>query len=199
MPDRGWWTERWANALSEQAAQGGGPGRAPSSWVIERCLALPPDAVIVDVAAGVGRHAVALAERGRRVIALDYVKHAVRAAVRAHPLIHGVVADAGALPFAPGTLDALLTVNFLDRALFPVFAGLLKPGGSLIVETYTLEQRTLVERGRARAPRDPAYMLGRGELAALVAPLEVMDLREGLVDDEAGARHVASIVAIRRA
>jgi SAM-dependent methyltransferase len=166
--------------------------------VIERCLALPPDAVIVDVAAGAGRHAVALAERGRRVVAVDYVAEAVRVAVRAHPRVQGVVADAGALPFAPGSLDALLTVNFLDRALFPVFAGLLKPGGSLIVETYTLEQRTLVESGRARAPRDPAYMLGRGELAALVAPLEVMDLREGLVDDGAGVRHVASIVAIRQ-
>jgi tellurite methyltransferase len=198
MPDRGSWTERWANALGEEAARGGGPGRAPSSWVIERCLALPPDAVIVDVAAGVGRHAVALAQGGRRVIALDYVEEAVQVAVRAHPRVQGVVADAGALPFAPGSLDALLTVNFLDRELFPVFAGLLKPGGSLIVETYTLEQRALVERGQARAPRAPAYMLGPGELAVLVAPLEVMDLREGLVDDGAGARHVASIVAVRR-
>ena len=161
-------------------------------------MGLPPDAVIVDVAAGVGRHARALAERGRRVVALDYVEAAVRAAARAHPGIQGVVADAGTLPFAPESLDALLTVNFLDRALFPIFAGLLKPGGSLIVETYTLEQRTLVESGRARAPRNPAYLLAPGELVALVAPLEVVDLREGLVDDEAGVRHVASVVAVRR-
>ena len=198
MPDRASWTERWANALGGDAARGGGPERPPSTWVIERCLALPADAVIVDVAAGVGRHAVPLAERGRRVVAPDYVEAAVRAAVGAHPRVRGIVADAGTLPFAPASLDALLTVNFLDRALFPVFAGLLKPGGSLIVETYTLEQRRLVESGRAMAPRDPEYMLAPGELAALVAPLEVVDLREGLADDGAGVRHIASIVAVRR-
>ena len=168
--------------------------RAPSAWVVEHCLALPADAVVVDVAAGSGRHARALAERGRRVVAVDFVERAVRAAC-ATPGVWGVVADAARLPFADGSLDAILVVNFLDRALIATFARLLRPRGVLVAETYTLEHRALVDAGRARAPTNPAYMLEPGELPRLVDPLAVVASREGVVRDEAGERHVASVVA----
>ena len=111
--------------------------------------------------------------------------------------VMGVVADAGALPLAAGTLDALLTVNFLDRSLFPHLARLLRPGGRLIVETYTTGHATLVEQGRAHGPRNRAYLLEPGEILALVAPLVVLVHEEGMVDDGTGARHVARIVAER--
>jgi hypothetical protein len=65
----------------------------------------------------------------------------------------------------------------------------------LIVETYTVGHRALVDAGRARAPTNPAYMLAPGELPRLVAPLDVVASREGVVRDEAGERHVASVVA----
>jgi len=170
----------------------------PSAWVVERCLALPANAVIVDLAAGLGRHALPLAARGRRVIAVDYVEGAVSAAARANPRIAAVVADAWSLPFAEASLDAVLTVNFLERTLFPSLVRLLRPGGRLIAETYTVSQRSLVEAGRARGPRNPAYLLAAGELRGLVAPLAVLDYREGLVTDDAGERYVASVVAERR-
>lgn len=160
---------------------------------------LPADLTIVDLAAGTGRHARPIAESGHVVVAVDFVEVAVRAAVAGHPRIHGVVADAGALPFRAGTLDAIVVVNFLDRALFPQLVTLLRPGGYLLYETYTDVHLTLVQRGRARAPRDPRYTLRPGELRALVAPLAVIDYREGLVHDEAGERHCASVIARRDA
>ena len=184
--DRQRWAERYATDLRLS--------RAPSAWVVDHCLALPPDAVVVDLAAGSGRHARALAERGRRVVAVDFVERAVRAAC-ATPGVWGVVADAAGLPFADGSLDAILVVNFLDRALVPTFARLLRPRGVLVAETYTLGHRALVDAGRSRAPTNPAYMLAPGELPRLVAPLEVVAAREGLVRDAAGERYVASVVA----
>ena len=168
--------------------------RAPSAWVLEQCLALPAGAVIVDVAAGSGRHARALAERGRRVVAVDFVERAVRAAC-ATPGVLGVVADAARPPFADGSLDAIVVVNFLERALFPTLVRLLRPAGVLVVETYTLAHQALVAAGRSKAPTNPAYMLAPGELPRLVAPLAVVAAREGLVRDAAGERHVASVVA----
>ena len=54
-----------------------------------------------------------------------------------------------------------------------------------------------MESGWARRPRDPAYTLAPGELPRLVAPLEVVAYREGLVHDDAGERCVASVVAVK--
>ena len=48
--DRTHWETRYAERGDEF-------GRAPSAWVVERCLTLPPSATIVDLAGGTGRHA----------------------------------------------------------------------------------------------------------------------------------------------
>jgi SAM-dependent methyltransferase len=190
---------RWERRWTERAADA--PARAPSRWVLERCLALPDDLSIVDLACGDGRLAVPLARAGRTVVALDVVERAVHAAASrasgegAH--LQGVVADARALPLGAARIDAIVCVSYLDRSLFVEFARLLRPGGWLVYETYTLAHAALVSEGRARGPRDPAHLLAPGELPRLVAPLAVVDRREGLVRDEAGEREVASIVARR--
>ena len=189
-PDRTGWEQRYA---TDHAAG----HRAPSAWVVERCAALPAGALVADVAAGTGRHAAAVAGHGSRVIAVDFVEQAVAAARAGDPRVFPLVADATALPFAAGTFDAVLVVNFLDRALFPAFAALLRPGGWLVYETYTREHLALVASGRARRPRDPAYTLEPGELPRLVAPLEVVAYREGLIRDDAAERCVASVVAVK--
>jgi SAM-dependent methyltransferase len=191
--DRIRWTGRWtADAIAGD--------KPPSAWVLARCAELPAGTLLIDVASGAGRHSVPVAATGRSVIAVDFVEAAVAAAVHAHrdetPKLAGVVADASALPFRDATLGAILTVNFLDRSLFPHFARLLQPGGHLIVETYTTDHAALVASGRARAPRNPAYMLRPGELRALVAPLHVLLYDELLVADDAGERHVARVVAM---
>lgn len=153
---------------------------------------VPAGALVLDLAAGAGRHARAIADTGRPVVAVDFVEAAVRRAVRGSPLVEGVVADTVALPFLPGTLPAIVCVNFLDRALFPRLIGLLELGGFLVYETYTVEHLSL---DAVRGPRNPDYLLRPGELRTLVAPLTVLEYREGRDRDEAGERHVASVVA----
>ena len=154
------------------------------------------DRVVVDLACGDGRHVAPLAAAGRRIVGVDFVEVAVRTAAR-RGAAAGVVADMAALPFAAGTLDAIVVVNFLDRALFPALVGLLRPGGALVYETYERGHLALVASGRARAPRNPAYVLEPGELPRLVRPLAVVARREGLVNDDAGERCVSSVVAVR--
>ena len=171
------------------------PDRTGSRWVIERGATIPADALILDLAGGTGRHAEPIARGGRTVVVTDYIHRAVAAAAARYERILGVVADATALPFRPESFDAIVCVSFLDRSLFNRFAGLLKPGGLLVYETFTRGHLDVVARGRARGPQNAAYLLEAGELPTLVAPLVVEEHEERLVVDDAGERHVARVMA----
>lgn len=184
MSDGADWKARHDAAL-------GAPLGAPSAWVMSRALGLSARDVIVDLAAGRGRHAVPLARAGRRVIAIDIVAVAVADARAASPMC-AIAADAARLPLRRGSIDAIVCVNFLDRALFADLPSLLRPGGTMIVETFTVAQRSL-----GRGPTSDAHLLGRDELPALLAPLAILEHREGLVRDDAGDRYVAQAMAMQ--
>ena len=81
----------------------------------------------------------------------------------------------------------ILGVHYLHRPLFPAILDALRPGGLLLYETFTVEQAA---RGK---PTNPAFLLGHGELRRLIAPLEVLRERDGLVE----GRLVAAIAARR--
>jgi SAM-dependent methyltransferase len=186
---------RWLDRYAERGVEG---EREPSAWVVERCLALPSNSLVLDFAGGSGRHAAAVARTGRTVVVVDFIAQAVAAAAARHSNIHGAVADVRALPLREPSVDAIVVVSFLDRSLFQTIRQLLTPGGTLIYETFTLEHLEVIERGRARGPRNAEYLLKPGELPLLAAPLEVIEHEECLVADSAGERHVARMVAIKR-
>jgi SAM-dependent methyltransferase len=190
------WQARWA---AHDAAEGAAR-RAPSEWVMRACERLPTGARVADLACGDGRHALPIAALGHEVVLVDFAERAVRLGVDRGGAIgglHGVVADTLALPFGAGVFDAIVIVHFLERALFSHLARLLRPGGRLIVETFTTRHLDLVAAGRARGPRNPAYMLVPGELPRLVAPLRVDEYVETEAMDGPGARAVARLVATR--
>lgn len=188
--DRTHWEARYVERGSEA-------DRAPSPWIIEKARALPPGAVVLDLAGGAGRHAEPLARQGHHVVVLDFVHRAVAAAMERHKRIDGVVADVRALPVRAASLDAIVCVSFLDRSVFPSLIDALAPGGMLIYETFTLAHLDVVARGGARGPRNAAYLLEPGELPRLVAPLDVREQSEGLVIDGVGERHVARVMAMK--
>jgi SAM-dependent methyltransferase len=189
--DRAEWDARYRERGNE-------PDHAPSRWVLDRCAMLARDAVVLDLAGGTGRHAEPIARTGRTVIVVDFVHRAVVAAVSRNERILGVTADASHLPLAEKSCDAIVCVNFLDRSVFKVLAETLKPGGALVYETFTRAHLDVVSRGRARGPRNPAYLLEHGELPILVAPLVVQEHEEALVVDDAGERHVAHVMALKQ-
>ena len=189
--DRAHWAARYVE-------RGADLGRAPSSWVVERCLTLPPSALVLDVAGGTGRHAAPLAWQGHTVIVLDFIERAVRAATARHTRILGLVADIRAIPLRRDSMDAIVVVSFLDRSAFQPFIDLLRPGGVLVYETFTRSHLDLVAAGRAHGPRNQDFLLAPGELPRLVSPLDVSEHEEGLVIDDAGERHVARVMAVKR-
>jgi 2-polyprenyl-3-methyl-5-hydroxy-6-metoxy-1,4-benzoquinol methylase len=150
---------------------------------------------VLDLACGEGRHSLAAAALGARVVAMDR-DEARLASARARAKAAGLSIDwrevdlEGEWPEL-GLFDAVLVFNYLDRAKMPRILQLVAPGGLLIMETFLEAQR---EAGWG--PTSSAHLLRPGELARLVAPLRVVHGREALetVDAEHW-RAVASVVA----
>jgi tellurite methyltransferase len=156
--------------------RGKAPG-APEPFLVE-VLPLIPRGLALDVAAGRGRNSIALARAGMRVVAVDSSAEAIAAiqsVVRAEHLpIDAVAADVGEFPLHADSFDAIININFLDRALFPAFARALKPGGVLVADTF------LVDQAEIGHPKNADYLLRHYELCELLAGLELLRYREGL-------------------
>jgi len=175
-------TER---ASWDQKHRGKRPGE-PEPFVIEMMPKMPREGLALDVAAGRGRNSIALARNGMRVVAADFSFEAMRIlndVARENRLpIWPVVVDLDKFAFRDQSFDAIVNVNFLDRALFPQFVRALKPGGILLAETF------LIDQAQIGHPKDPRFLLLHGELRTLVAPLSVLRYREGLVSYADGSK-----------
>jgi len=151
---------------------------------------------VLDLACGRGRHALASAELGARVVALDRNPAALaalqQAARQRHLPVYPVRTDLESgqgIPIRSGSCGAVLVFRFLFRTLAPALGDLLAPDGLLLYETFTTRQADL-----GRGARNPDFLLKPGELRELFPDLIVLHYWEGLTEgDEPEA--VAQLVA----
>jgi len=129
----------------------------PSAWVQRWASAIRPGGVVLDVAAGSGRHARWLARLGFEVEAVDRDTTLFAEPPAGVRLVEADI-EGGAWPFAGRSFDAIVVTNYLHRPLFPTLVASLEPGGVLIYETFA--------RGNERfgKPSNPAFLLAPGEL-----------------------------------
>ena len=120
-----------------------------------------------DIACGAGRDATYLALSGLETVAVDLLPDALEkarglaeAARRSVPALDvplWVRADLEkAWPFRAGSFDLVLCVRFLWRPLLASLAASLRPGGSLVYETFSERQR------RHGKPLHPDHLVGEG-------------------------------------
>lgn len=152
---------------------------------------------MLDVACGAGRHAIAAASLGARVVAADRdrarLAEARREAERLRLTVEWLETDLER-EWPPGTFDVVLAFNYLDRPRMHRVVEAVAPGGLLIMETFLEIQRQL-----GWGPTKDAHLLKHGEISNLVAPLEVVHGREAYEPtDEAQWAALASVVAQRR-
>ena len=122
---------------------------------------IAPEATVLDVAAGKGRHSQFFAERGHRVTAVD----CDTSALAPHSRIESVQADledGSPWPLPDRSFGAVVVTNYLHRPLFPRLLGSIAPGGVLIYETF------MEGNERFGHPRRPEFLLKDGELLELV-------------------------------
>jgi 2-polyprenyl-3-methyl-5-hydroxy-6-metoxy-1,4-benzoquinol methylase len=121
-------------------------GRAePSTFLVENAGLLPKSGRALDVAMGSGRNAVYLASLGFEVLGVDVSEVAcglaMEAAAEAGVRIEAVCADLGSWEVPGAAFDVVVNFNYLQRDLCPRLAAALRPGGVLVFQTFTTEQR----------------------------------------------------------
>lgn len=159
--DAAGWDERYA---SKDVVWSAGPNR----FVAEQVADLPPGRAL-DVAAGEGRHAVWLAQRGWQVTAVDFSRVGLDRA-RAWAQEHGItfetrVADVRTADLGEAAYDLVLIAYLqLPRSeLAPIHrraAAAVAPGGTLLVVGHDRDNLT---RGHG-GPQDPDRLLTVDEL-----------------------------------
>jgi len=158
-------------------------------------LPLLPRGLALDVAAGTGRNSLYLARAGIGVVAADFSEPALsRLAVEARREglpVRPVVADLEeTFPFRARSLDIVINVTYLDRALVPRLKDALRVGGVLLFDTFLID-----ETGH---PKDPAFMLRHYELRELLTGMELLRYREGIVAYANGTSAWRAVALARR-
>lgn len=149
------------------------------------------------MACGTGRHAVAAADLGASVVAVDRdpsrLAEAKAEAARRRLAIEWIQADLEQPWPKFGQFDAILLFNYLDRGRMSQVVDALRPGGILLFESFLEIQRQL-----GWGPQKDAHLLKFGEVANLVTPLTVIHGREAFEPaDNAQWAAVASVLARR--
>jgi len=169
----------------------------PSSWFAWHAHRIRPDSRVLDLACGTGRHALAAAALGARVVAVDRDPASLdiaRKEARARGLaVEWIEADlTKGLP-DPGPFDAILVFNYLDRSAVATLPRALAPGGLLVMETFLEAQKAF-----GWGPTSDDHLLRSGELRGLVSPLTVIHGREVVeAVDNARWSAMASVLAQR--
>ena len=154
---------------------------------------------VVDIACGRGRHTLAALRDGLPCLGVDRNAahlHELRAAAReeglgAPRLLRADLENAPHAPLHRERFGAVLVFRYLHRPLIPELVALLRPGGLLLYETFTLRQREL-----GYGPRRDEFLLQEGELPGLFPSLRVLSHWEGLREGERPA-WLSALAAVR--
>ena len=156
---------------------------------------------VLEIGIGSGLNLPFYSQKVEQVIGLDpsanllsMARQAARPSLGPVELVEG---SAEAIPLESRTVDTVVTTWTLCSipdapCSLLEMRRVLKPGGVLLADTFLIDQAALGH------PRDPRFMLGRGELRALTAGLEVEDYREGEVIYRNGTRAFRASILARR-
>lgn len=162
---------------------------------LKKHFRLLPKGRALDLAAGEGRNAIFLAEKGFEVDAVDIsevaLKKARQWAREKGVKIRTVVGDLDSYIIGEASYDVILNFYFLRRRLIPKIKRGLNKGGKVVFETYLLEQRSIGVAG----PKNPRYFLKPNELLNWFRDFRVLVYREGVFREDGRKKAIASLVA----
>ncbi len=187
MEIRGW-DERYRSG--ERAAED--LDAAPTPLVMEAAKQLAPGKAL-DLACGIGRNALWLAEQGWSVTAVDGARSAIeilsRYATERGIRLEARVADLekGEYQIEPSSWNLVAICYYLQRNLFEAAKLGVVPGGILVSIVH------ITEPGEGPT----AHRLRPGELESYFQGWEILHRHEGKPNDTAHQRSVAEIIARR--
>ena len=146
---------------------------APSDWVNRFLPLIKPGGLVLDLAAGSGRHVRLLRDCGFAVCAVDRDTTALLAFAGPCCEVRRIDLETDDRRQLGDDYDGIIVTNYLHRPLLPAIARALAPGGVLIYETFA--------RGNERfgRPRNPDFLLRPGELLEAFRTLTVVAFEQG--------------------
>lgn len=143
----------------------------------------------LDLAGGVGRHAIWMAQHGWRVTMMDISEVGLgKARENAGQLASRISFQASDLTrqeWVASTYDLVMVFYYLERELFPRLVDALRPGGLIVYKTYTYLAPKV-----GKGPSHPMHLLAENELLRLFSGMTVLHYAETLRD-----RATAELVA----
>ena len=162
------------------------------SWLLEVVDLLPVGRAL-DLACGRGRNAIELARLGYAVTAVDQSDEALaQLAGTASTEKHSIECLCCDLETEPPVLtpdfDLIICFFYLHRPLFPMLLAAVKPGGVVVVRTFSTAGSFLPGQ------LNPQFVLQPGELLTIFSGWEIIRHEEGVEPSRKGGS-LASIVA----
>ncbi len=149
---------------------------------------------VLDLACGSGRNGIYLARHQIPVtfadnneVALAGVKAQLADAGLAGEIWQVDLEQAGTAVLQGKSFDAVVAFNYLHRPLFPQLKSIIRPGGIICYETFTVAQ---AQFGR---PSNPDFLLSPEELSHIFKDWKVLHKYEGELTNP--QRAVAQIIA----
>ncbi|MDH5762702.1 MAG: methyltransferase domain-containing protein [Nitrospinota bacterium] len=165
-------------------------GREPSPWLVDHAHLLDGRGKALDIAMGEGRNTLFAASLGYDVWGVDIsdvgVSRAESLARQNKLTIHTQIADLDHYKIDENTYDLILCFYFLDRRLFKGIQNGLKPGGTLVFETFTVDHLKYSSFKRE-------WVLEKNELPESFPGLKILDYQE--VDEPENETAYASLIA----
>lgn len=195
------WDERYAEP-------GFTYGTAPNDFLAQNVGRLPAGGDVLSLAEGEGRNAVFLAQRGFRVTAVDGsavgLEKARQLAARSGVAIETIVADLAVFELGENRWDGIVSIwchvpSALRVRLHPAMVAALRPGGVLLLESYTPKQLEYKTGG----PPNADLLTTRAELERQLRGLEFVSCEEKTREVHEGKYHngmsaVVQLIARKR-
>ena len=147
----------------------------PSAWVKRFAPMIREGGLVLDLAAGRGRHARLLLEGNFTVRAVDRDVSALGPLARPRCEVREIDLESGSGWRLGDGYDGIVVTNYLHRPLSQALASALARNGILIYETFAHGNERL---GR---PRNPDFLLRPGELLEAFTMLTVIAFEQGEV------------------
>ena len=161
--------------------------------VVKRFYHLASGKKALDIAAGNGRNAVFLTDKGFSVDAVDISEVGLAEFANRYPNINAICADLDQFEIATAHYDLIVNVKFLNRRLFPYIQEGLKPGGVVIFNT-------LLASGSIKSTSEHCrdYLLRANELLHAFLAMRIIYYREDRELKSNRSDEMATLVAVRQ-
>lgn len=183
-------------------------GTAPNDFLAQHVGQLPAGGNVLSLAEGEGRNAVFLAQRGFRVTAVDGsaigLEKARQLAARSGVEIETIVSDLAVFDLGVNRWDGVVSIwchvpSAVRARLHRAAVAALRPGGVLLLESYTPKQL----EHKTGGPPSADFLTTRAELERQLSGLEFVSCEEETRDVHEGKYHngtsaVVQLIARKR-